>query len=120
MEPNHWCHGAPGAIPLFLEAYLTFKNQDFLEAALKSGKCVWKKGLLRKGFGLCHGTMGNAYLLHSIYKVTGDLMWKQRAQMFLLWSGDQEIQDAVANYKHGGLKVKGIPDTPYSLMEGQA
>jgi hypothetical protein len=41
MEPNHWCHGAPGAIPLFLEAYSTFKNQDFLEAALKSGKSVW-------------------------------------------------------------------------------
>jgi hypothetical protein len=41
MEPNHWCHGAPGAIPLFLEAYSTFKIQDFLEAALKSGKSVW-------------------------------------------------------------------------------
>jgi lantibiotic modifying enzyme len=91
MEPNHWCHGAPGAIPLFLEAYLTFKNQDFLEAALKSGKCVWKKGLIRKGFGLCHGISGNAYLLHSIYRVTGDILWKQRAQMFLLWTGDQDI-----------------------------
>ena len=24
-EPNHWCHGAPGSIPLLIEAYQTFK-----------------------------------------------------------------------------------------------
>lgn len=75
-EPNHWCHGAPGAIPLLVEAYLTFKDQHFLDLALKSGKCVWKNGLLKKGIGLCHGISGNAYFLMSLYKATGDIEWK--------------------------------------------
>ena len=79
QEPIHWCHGAPGAIVFLVEAYRTFKNQDYLEAALKSGKCVWKQGLLRKGFGLCHGTCGNAYALNALYKATGDIDWKRRA-----------------------------------------
>jgi len=90
-EPNHWCHGAPGGIPLLLEAYLTFKNPDYLEAALKSGKNVWRNGLIKKGFGLCHGICGNAYALMSLYMATGDIAWKQRAQMFLLLTGDKEV-----------------------------
>lgn len=90
-EPNHWCHGAPGAIPLLVEAFLTFKNQEYLDAALKSGKNVWRNGLLRKSCSLCHGTCGNAYALMSLYKATGDIAWKQRAQMFILWTGEQSI-----------------------------
>lgn len=117
-EPNHWCHGAPGAIPLFIEAYNTFKNTDYLDAALKAGKNVWRNGLLKKGFGLCHGTCGNAYSLMALYRATGDISWKQRAQMFLLWTGDKTVQSKVATYKNSGMKVMGVPDTPYSLMEG--
>jgi len=105
QEPNHWCHGAPGSIPMFIEAYQTFKNQDYLDSAIKSGKNVWRKGLLKKGFGLCHGVCGNAYALMSLYKATGDVIWKQRAQMFLLWTTDPTIQRQVENYKRSGLKV---------------
>lgn len=91
-----------------------------MDAALKAGKCVWKQGLLRKGLGLCHGICGNAYALNALYKCTGDIEWKRRSQMFLLWTGDQAVLDTIAANKNGGLKVQGVPDTPYSLMEGQA
>jgi lantibiotic modifying enzyme len=91
-EPNHWCHGAPGSIPLLIEAYQTFKVQDYLDSALKAGKCVWKKGLLKKGFGLCHGTCGNAYSLMALYRATGDVLWQQRAQMFILWTGEDIVK----------------------------
>ena len=87
---------------------------------MKSGKCVWKNGLLRKGFGLCHGTSGNAYFLMALYKATGNIEWKQRAHMFLLWTGDAAVQQVVATNDFSNFKVRGTPDTPYSLMEGQA
>ncbi len=105
---------------MFIEAFNTFKNQDYLDSALKSGKNVWRKGLLKKGFGLCHGICGNAYSLMSLYRATGDLVWKHRAEMFLLSTGEPQIQLAIASYIHSGMKVQGVPDTPYSLMEGQA
>jgi lantibiotic modifying enzyme len=105
---------------MLIEAYLTFKNQSYLDAALKSGKSVWRNGLLRKGFGLCHGTCGNSYALMSLYKATGDIVWKQRAHMFLLWTGEQSVKKEVAHYPKmlSGMRVQGTPDTPYSLMEG--
>jgi lantibiotic modifying enzyme len=77
---------------MFIEAYQTFKNQDYMDAAIKSGKNVWRKGLLKKGNGLCHGISGNAYALMALYKATGDLEWRDRARMFLLWTGDAATQ----------------------------
>jgi membrane transport protein XK len=40
-ELVHFCHGAPGAIPLFLEAHKMYSNDKYLEAALLCGECVW-------------------------------------------------------------------------------
>ncbi len=77
---------------MFLEAYQSFKNQDYLDAALKSGKNVWRKGLIKKGYGLCHGICGNAYSLMALYKATGDNTWRDRAQMFLLWTNDDAVK----------------------------
>ena len=34
------------------------------------GNCVWKKGLLKKGLGLCHGIGGNGLALKNLYNVT--------------------------------------------------
>jgi lantibiotic modifying enzyme len=103
---------------MLIEAYMTFKNSDYLDSALKGGKNVWRNGLLKKGFGLCHGTCGNAYALNALYKATGDAIWQQRARMFLLWTGDREVISAVANNDQSGFKIRGVPDTPFSLMEG--
>ena len=40
--------------------------------------------------------------------------------MFLLWADDQEVKANIYMYENSEFKVRGIPDTPYSLMEGQA
>lgn len=37
----------------------------------KCGKVIWERGLLLKGFGLCHGVAGNGYSLLSLYQLTG-------------------------------------------------
>ena len=74
--PVHFCHGAPGAIPLFIEAHKTFHSAEYLQLAMHTGECVWKYGLLRKGYGLCHGICGNSYLLMSLFKITNDEVWR--------------------------------------------
>ena len=38
--------------------------------------------------------------------------------MFLIWTGDQATHGIIMANKSGGMKVQGVPDTPYSLMEG--
>jgi len=75
----HWCHGAPGWIPLFTQSEL--RNENFkigakhlsgIQIAELFGECVWKKGLLKKGVGLCHGIGGNGLVLYSLFNATND------------------------------------------------
>ena len=54
----HWCHGAPGVIHLFLKAFWTFGEMPYLDAARKCAEAIWQRGLLKKGYGLCHGIAG--------------------------------------------------------------
>jgi len=61
-ELVHWCHGAPGTVYLFAKAYLVWKEEKYLQIVLRCGELVWKKGLLRKGPGICHGIAGNSFL----------------------------------------------------------
>jgi len=35
-------------------------------------KVLWRRGLLRKGYGICHGVAGNAYGFLAAYQITGD------------------------------------------------
>ena len=57
-ELIHWCHGGPGIAYLLGKAYLLWKDEKYIQAALRCGELVWKKGLLRKGPGICHGIAG--------------------------------------------------------------
>ena len=63
-----FCHGSPGAIPSLIRGFELFGEKRFLEAAEKAGENVWKCGLLKKGFGLCHGISGNGYFFLSLYR----------------------------------------------------
>ena len=63
-ELVHWCHGAPGVVYLLAKAYLTWKDEKYLQAMRRSANLIWYKGLLRKGPGICHGVAGNASLLN--------------------------------------------------------
>lgn len=41
----------PGVVYLMAKAYLTWKDNKYLESCLKCGELVWEKGLLKKGPG---------------------------------------------------------------------
>lgn len=104
----HWCHGAPGAVHLMVKAYQVFGKDKYLSAAVKCGDVIWRRGLLKKGYGVCHGVAGNAYAFLCLYKQTGDSKYLHRALKFAEWCFDYG--------KHGCRS----PDRPYSLFEGMA
>eukprot|EP01125_Pyxidicula_operculata_P014427 TRINITY_DN4802_c0_g1_i1.p1 TRINITY_DN4802_c0_g1~~TRINITY_DN4802_c0_g1_i1.p1 ORF type:complete len:521 (-),score=103.88 TRINITY_DN4802_c0_g1_i1:42-1604(-) len=105
----HWCHGAPGAIYTFTEAYKLFGNEIYLNAAKQLADCIWEEGILKKSVGLCHGITGNGYAFLHMYNVTGDEMYLKKAEAFLLESLNSNITSKMRT-----------PDSPYSLFEGLA
>lgn len=46
-----------------------FEAPAYLEAARQCADVVWKRGILTKGFGLCHGMAGNGYAFLHLYQV---------------------------------------------------
>ncbi|VDN28950.1 unnamed protein product [Dibothriocephalus latus] len=77
-----------------------------MEKAEKGGREVWKRGLLRKGCGLCHGSAGNGYALLSLYQHTHKSEYLQQAAAFAEWCTDY--------FNH----AERTPDRPLSLFEG--
>ncbi|KAL2715276.1 lanC-like protein 2 isoform X1 [Vespula squamosa] len=104
----HWCHGAPGMTMLFCLAYEIYSDKKFLETAIQCGEVVWARGLLKKGYGLCHGVSGNAYTFLHLYQQTKDPKYLYRACKYAEWC---------FNY---GVNQNRIPDRPFSLFEGLA
>uniref|UniRef100_A0A672LY59 Glutathione S-transferase LANCL1 n=2 Tax=Sinocyclocheilus grahami TaxID=75366 RepID=A0A672LY59_SINGR len=104
----HWCHGSPGVIYMLIQAFKVFGVRQYLEDALHCGEVIWQRGLLKKGYGLCHGAAGNAYGFLALYKITQDPKHLYRACMFADWC---------MNYGKHGCRT---PDTPLSLFEGMA
>ncbi|XP_077159093.1 lanC-like protein 2 [Paroedura picta] len=104
----HWCHGAPGVIHMLLQAYKVFKEDKYLKDAMECSDIIWQRGLLRKGYGLCHGTAGNGYAFLALYRLTRDKKYFYRACKFAEWC---------LEYGAHGCR---IPDRPYSLFEGMA
>lgn len=96
---------------LFLKAAETFPEESdrYLGIARKCAECTWDRGLLKKGYGLCHGAAGNGYSLLAFYKATGDLTYLQRGLRYAEWCCDRGKHPEVT-----------IPDDPYSLMNGLA
>nr|ACO14699.1 LanC-like protein 1 [Caligus clemensi] len=104
----HWCHGAPGFVDLYLLSYDTFQDHKYLQIADKCLDVIWERGLLKKGFGLCHGSAGNGYAFLLAYKATKNTTHLYRALRFAEWCSD---------FENPGV---GTPDRPYSLFEGLA
>lgn len=103
----HWCHGAPGSVYLFAKAYLIFKEEKYLNAVIKSGDLIWKKGLLRKGLGICHGVAGNGYVFLLLFRLTNDPKHLYRANCFAEFLTNETF-----------LREARSPDRPLSLYEG--
>ncbi|EEC17115.1 conserved hypothetical protein, partial [Ixodes scapularis] len=75
----HWCHGAPGAAHLLALARTVFDDARYLEPLRKSVDVIWRRGLLKKGYGICHGVAGNAYAFLRMYQLTRELKYLHRA-----------------------------------------
>lgn len=63
---------------LFLIAQV-FKEEKYLKEAMECSDVIWQRGLLRKGYGICHGTAGNGYSFLSLYHLTRDKKYLYRA-----------------------------------------
>ncbi|CEL93589.1 unnamed protein product [Vitrella brassicaformis CCMP3155] len=105
----HFCHGAPGAILMFVKAYQVYGDVRYLRAAERAGECVWRYGLLRKGPGTCHGIAGNGYVLLTLFRCTRHRKWLHRACEFAGFMFTDEARQ--------GSRT---PDNPFSLYEGVA
>eukprot|EP00923_Selenidium_pygospionis_P006643 GHVN01011400.1.p1 GENE.GHVN01011400.1~~GHVN01011400.1.p1 ORF type:complete len:444 (+),score=81.23 GHVN01011400.1:30-1361(+) len=105
----HWCHGAPGYIPLLIKASEVWGNEQYRSVAAEMGEMVWQRGLLRKGIGLCHGISGNGYSFLSLYRSLKSPYWVWRARVF--------ADFALAAISKGVVRKA---DHPLSLYEGTA
>ena len=83
-------------------------QKKYLQAAERCADVIWKRGLLKAGYGLCHGVSGNAYAFLAMYQETGDLEYLQKAKRFCNFACDYG--------KHGCR----TPDSPFSLFEGMS
>ena len=103
----HWCHGAPGYAMLLAKASKVYNDSTYLDRAKEiAANVIMKRGLLRKGVGLCHGISGNAYALLTIGRASEDPIWIQRGKSFAHFALDHLSE------------LEMIPDHPYSLYEG--
>uniref|UniRef100_A0A0V0GDH2 Putative lanthionine synthetase c-like protein 1 n=1 Tax=Triatoma dimidiata TaxID=72491 RepID=A0A0V0GDH2_TRIDM len=103
-----WCHGAPGFVHLFTLASEVYENDRYMTVAHQCGDLVWNRGLLIKGYSICHGVSGNAYTFSHLYKVTKNKKYLYRLACYLHWCTGYPKQE--------GMK----PDRPNSLFEGKA
>lgn len=118
-EVVHFCHGGSGAVPMLCTAYRVMNEPIYLEAAIKTGNDIWDRGLIKKGRGLCHGISGNGYSFLSLYKATQNEMWYYRAIIFAYkLYNDSYLKSEMLTYYDPQRLMRGVPDTPYSLMEG--
>jgi lantibiotic modifying enzyme len=118
-----WCHGAPGLIVLLaqrlrmaIRAGESVASRDFLAHKTRvAAESVWRRGLTKKGPGLCHGASGNGYALlvasralMSHDPVLGRLL-EARAKRSALWVSE-----------HAAELATELADAPGSLFEGLA
>lgn len=102
-----WCHGAPGFLYMYCEAYRTFGERQYLYAAEKCSDVIWFRGILKKGYSLCHGVAGNAYCFLEMFQTTKEDKFLYRAIKFAEYCLDYTKQ-----------KEEHSPDRPVSLYEG--
>jgi hypothetical protein len=111
-ELVQWCHGVPGFVPLLLDNYdNNLCCRDSLAPALDE---IWRRGILRKGSGICHGIAGNAYCFLAAYCQLGDTEQLDRAVGF--------AEYILSFVESGGspLACCETADRPLSLFEGLA
>uniref|UniRef100_A0A6I8ND58 Glutathione S-transferase LANCL1 n=1 Tax=Ornithorhynchus anatinus TaxID=9258 RepID=A0A6I8ND58_ORNAN len=105
---EYYVGAAHGLAGIYYYLMQVFNEPQYLSDALQCSEVIWKFGLLKKGYGLCHGAAGNAYAFLALYNLTQDVKFLYRACKFAEWCLD---------YGEHGCRT---PDTPFSLFEGMA
>ncbi|KAG4920119.1 hypothetical protein JHK87_048713 [Glycine soja] len=92
-----WGHGATGmAITLSKAAEVFPNDRELRDAAIEAGEVVWKSGLVKK-VGLADGVSGNAYAFLSLYRLTKEGIYEERAKSFASFLYDNAKSLAAAN-----------------------
>lgn len=90
-----------------------FQNdREFRDAAIEAGEVVWKSGIVKK-VGLADGVAGNAYAFLSLFRLTGDAVYEERAKAFASF-----LYHNATKLVAGGHGSRA--DYSYSLFEGLA
>ena len=75
---------------------------------------IWKYGVLKKGFGLCHGISGNAYtfISPSLQSLFHDRIaeFLKKAQFFALLHEEPDVMKAIRTYNFEDRMVVGQSD----------
>ncbi|CAL1377630.1 unnamed protein product [Linum trigynum] len=113
-----WSHGATGMAITLCKASQVFPDErEFRDAAIEAGEVVWRSGLVNK-VGLADGVAGNAYAFLSLYRLTGERVYEERAKAFsgyLYHNTGSEVTSVV-----GSGKVSDIGHGGWSLFQGLA
>lgn len=120
-ELLHWCHGAPGTVYTLYHAHklkVLGEDKTILRSLDQALQTVWERGLLRKGFGLCHGIAGSGYTFLMMYRYTGSEEYLYKAHKMAEAIRSDEIGKEVEVFVDPQRYSVGVADFPYSLMEG--
>jgi membrane transport protein XK len=94
---------------MLAKAYLYWKDSKYLIACIECSDLIWKKGLLKKGAGICHGIAGHGIVHLLVYRLTNDEKYLYRAYKFAEFLKTDLFKTEART-----------PDSPYSLFEGLA
>lgn len=87
-------------------------DREFRGAAIEAGEVVWKSGLVEKP-GLADGASGNAYAFLSLYRLTGESIYEERAKAFASFLYHKARKLMTVGNSQGA-------DHTYSLFQGFA
>jgi hypothetical protein len=126
------CHGTPGLLLLLASAknnphFKQYWSPAWDEAMQLGSAVVWKRGLLSKGGGLCHGIAGNALSLLLLYDPSDsktDIIFSKglamllEAQETLPFASSSAVTSGVQD--DNAKRTYHLPDHPFSLQDGLA
>ncbi|XP_020089997.1 lanC-like protein GCL1 [Ananas comosus] len=118
-----WSHGAGGVAIMLCKAAqvlsgekvssdIYLKNKEYQDAAVDAGEVVWKRGL-NDSYGLADGIAGNAYAFLSLYRLTKENIYFERAATFSSILYQNTLKLKVYDDKDYG-------ENKYSLFQGFA
>lgn len=74
-------HKVVTGVVILFEFQVFHEDREFRDAAIEAGEVVWKNGLVKE-VGLADGVSGNAYAFLSLYRLTGESVYEERARAF--------------------------------------